>query len=181
MYSYLKALHIIFVVTWFAGLFYVPRLMIYIIEANSKPSVERLVLQNQLKMMLKRLWLAITWPSAIITLILGIIVTINGKWYNIIFTNRGIWFQLKILFVVLLYAYHFSLQYLINKIEHEQYPCTAQQIRYWNEVPTLLLFAIVTLVVVKQWISFFWMLIGIIALISVLMIAIRLYKKRRKS
>ncbi|MDP3392964.1 CopD family protein [Sediminibacterium sp.] len=181
MYPYLKALHIIFVVTWFAGLFYVPRLLIYIIEANSKPSSERLIIQTQLKIMLNRLWLAITWPSAIITLILGIIVAINGKWFSIFFTKEGIWFQLKILLVVLLYAFHFSLQYLINKIEDEQYPYTAQQIRYWNEVPTLLLFAIVALVVVKQWISFFWMVIGIIALISVLIIAIRLYRKWRSS
>ncbi len=181
MYPYLKALHIIFVVTWFAGLFYVPRLLIYIIEANSKPSSERLIIQTQLKIMLNRLWLAITWPSAIITLILGTIVTINGKWYSIIFTNGGIWFQLKIVLVILLYAYHFSLQYLINKTMDEHYPYSAQQIRYWNEIPTLLLFAIVALVVVKQWISFFWMLIGIIFLISLLVVAIRLYKKWRKN
>ena len=67
----IKALHIIFVVTWFAGLFYIVRLFIYQREAQDKPERERAVLTEQFKLMSKRLWLGITWPSAIITSILG--------------------------------------------------------------------------------------------------------------
>lgn len=179
MYPYLKALHIVFVVTWFAGLFYMPRLVIYIIEANEKAVAEKKIIQDQLKIMLKRLWLGITWPSAIITLIFGIIVTINGNWHTILFEEQGLWFLLKIFLVVLLYGYHFSLQYLYKKSMQDEYPYTAQQVRYWNEVPTVLLIAIVLLVVVKQLISFFWALIGIFALLFVLFAAIGLYKKYR--
>ncbi len=179
MYPYLKALHIVFVVTWFAGLFYMPRLVIYIIEASEKAATEKKVLQDQLKIMLKRLWLGITWPSAIITLIFGIVVTINGGWHKIIFEKEGLWFLLKLILVVLLYGYHFSLQYFYKKSMHDEYPYTAQQVRYWNEVPTILLIAIVLLVVVKQLISFFWALIGIFTLLLVLFTAIKLYKKYR--
>jgi len=68
-FLYLKAVHIIFIVTWFAGLFYMPRLFVYIIESHSKPEPERTILLKQLNMMASRLWFAITWPSAIVTLI----------------------------------------------------------------------------------------------------------------
>lgn len=179
MYPYLKALHIVFVVTWFAGLFYIPRLVIYIIEANEKIETEKVIIQNQLKIMLKRLWLGITWPSAIITLIFGIVVTINGGWYKTFFEPQGLWFLIKILLVVLLYGYHFSLQYLYSKSMRGEYPYSAQKVRYWNEIPTVLLIAIVLLVVVKQLISFFVALTGIFTLLFVLFFAIRIYKKCR--
>ncbi|HQS36508.1 MAG TPA: CopD family protein, partial [Sediminibacterium sp.] len=110
MYSYIKALHIIFVVTWFAGLFYIPRLMIYIIEANEKPEYEKTIIHEQLKIMLKRLWFGITWPSAFITFILGIWVALSGNWFNIVFQKEGKWFLVKLVLVLLLYGYHFSLQ-----------------------------------------------------------------------
>jgi protoporphyrinogen IX oxidase len=181
MYPYLKALHIVFVVTWFAGLFYMPRLVIYIIEANEKVVTEKKVLQDQLKIMLKRLWLGITWPSAIITLLFGLIVTFNGGWNKIIFEKEGLWFLLKLILVVLLYCYHFSLQYLYKKSMYDEFPYTAQQVRYWNEVPTVLLIAIVLLVVVKQLISFFWALIGIFTLLLILFSAIKIYKKYRSN
>src|SRR6187399_2869758 len=71
MYLYLKALHIIFIVTWFAGLFYMPRLFIYATEAGEKPETEQSVLRKQFSVMMKRLWYGITWPSAILTLLLG--------------------------------------------------------------------------------------------------------------
>ena len=70
-FSYLKALHIIFVVTWFAGLFYIVRLFIYHSEAESKPEPERSILQKQYKLMEKRLWYGITWPSMILTITFG--------------------------------------------------------------------------------------------------------------
>ena len=72
MYSYLKALHIIFVVTWFAGMFYMPRLFIYNTEAGEKDNAAKNALRDQFKIMMKRLWLGITWPSAILTLVLEV-------------------------------------------------------------------------------------------------------------
>jgi len=65
-YPYIKALHLIFVVTWFAGLFYIPRLFIYHLEALEKPSPEREILAKQFRLMTRRLWYIITWPSAIL-------------------------------------------------------------------------------------------------------------------
>lgn len=180
MYSYLKALHIVFVVTWFAGLFYMPRLLIYIIEANEKAEQERKVIQSQLVIMLRRLWFGITWPSAVITLIFGVIVMIEGSWWKLTFEKDGIWLLIKLILVVILYAYHYSLHYLYRKTVAGEYPYSAQAIRYWNELPTLLLIAIVTLVVVKQWTSFLWVTVGMLLLILVLFAAIKLYKNYRK-
>ncbi|MFT5985892.1 MAG: putative membrane protein, partial [Planctomycetota bacterium] len=65
-YNYLKSLHLIFVITWFAGLFYIVRLFVYQIEAQSKESPAREILSEQYKIMTKRLWYIITWPSMIL-------------------------------------------------------------------------------------------------------------------
>ena len=69
LYFYLKALHIVFIVTWFAALFYMPRLFVYDIEARLKPEAE--ILLNQFRIMQRRLWFGIAWPSFILTLILA--------------------------------------------------------------------------------------------------------------
>ena len=69
-YNYIKSLHLIFVITWFAGLFYMPRLFIYHIEAMEKGSPDREILAEQLKLIARRLWHIITWPSAVLTTIL---------------------------------------------------------------------------------------------------------------
>src|SRR5215831_12290285 len=108
-YQYLKALHIIFVVTWFAGMFYMPRLFIYNTEANEKEEILRKALHEQFSLMMKRLWFGITWPSAILTLMFGIIVLFKGGWNNILFTAQAQWLLVKLFFVLLLYCYHFSL------------------------------------------------------------------------
>ena len=69
MILYVKALHIIFIVTWFSGLFYIVRLFIYNTEALTEPEPAAGILQKQFSLMIKRLWLGITWPSAVLTLI----------------------------------------------------------------------------------------------------------------
>ena len=86
LYAYLKALHIVFVVTWFAGLFYMPRLFIYNTEAGEKSTEAKAALREQLGIMQQRLWYGITWPSAILTLILGTTVLFNGGWNTIVFS-----------------------------------------------------------------------------------------------
>jgi len=100
MYTYIKALHIIFVVTWFAGLFYFPRLFIYNTEANAKPKEVRNALQEQFRIMMKRLWYGITWPSAILTLIFGLTVMFNGNWHKMLGDAGGKWLEIKLGFVV---------------------------------------------------------------------------------
>lgn len=174
MYLYLKALHIIFIVTWFSGLFYIVRLFIYNAEANEKPEPEKSILKNQFSIMIKRLWFGITWPSAIITLILG-------PW--LIFINPAIldtWLWIKIGFVIALYFYHYSLHalYLQQKRNHFKY--NSQQLRIWNEVATVFLISIVMLVVVRQGLSVVWGLLGLVLFVVLLMSGIKIYKLVRK-
>ncbi len=180
MYSYLKALHIIFIVTWFAGLFYMPRLFIYNVEALQKPEEVRVALQQQFTIMMKRLWYGITWPSAIITLFLGTTILFTGGWNNIIFLEEGRWLLIKLCFVVFLYAYHLSLHIILRQQVKGVFNYTSQQLRLWNEVATVFLFAIVMLVVVKQSISVVWGLVGLVAFIALLTGAIKIYKLIRK-
>lgn len=179
MYLYLKALHIIFVVTWFAGLFYMPRLFIYNTEANDKPEAEKKVLQAQFTIMMKRLWYGITWPSAILTLILGIAVLVNLQWDKMIFQPEFRWLLIKLIFVVLLYIYHFTLHKILVQETRGIFKYSSQQLRIWNEAATVILIAVVMLVTVKQSISLVWGLVGLIVFIAMLMAAINIYKKMR--
>jgi protoporphyrinogen IX oxidase len=179
MYSYLKALHIIFIVTWFAGMFYMPRLFIYNTEAGEKNQAECEVLREQFRLMMKRLWFGITWPSAILTLIFGALVMTTGGWNKTILEPEGRWLLVKLVFVVLLYLYFFSLHRIYKQQINGIFKYSSQQLRIWNEVATIFLVAIVMLAVVKQSLSFVWGLIGLIGFVIVLMSAIRVYKMMR--
>lgn len=175
-YLYIKAIHIIFVVTWFAGLFYMPRLFIYNTEANEKDAATQAILHTQFEIMMKRLWYGITWPSAILTLILGLTVLFKGGWYGMLFNDAGKWLLIKLIFVVLLYAYHFSIQIVLNQELKGIYKFSSQQLRMYNEIATIFLVAIVILATVKQTMSFIWGIGGIVIFIFILMAAIKIYK-----
>lgn len=177
MYNYLLALHIIFVVTWFSGMFYIVRLFIYAAEANEKSEEEKKVLLPQFKLMSKRLWLGITWPSAILTLIFGPLVLWKGGWLSSI--GQQHWLHVKLLFVVLLYLYFFSLHRIYKQQQKDIFRITSQRLRIWNELATVFLVAIVMLAVVKNSMSWLWGLLGLISLMVVLMAAIKIYKKTR--
>jgi protoporphyrinogen IX oxidase len=177
---YLKALHIIFIVTWFSGLFYIVRLFIYNTEANEKAEPEKTILHNQLNIMIKRLWLGITWPSAILTLILGPWVMFNEGWHKLLFTEGGRWLFIKLQFVFLLYVYHFTLHAMYKQQQRGLFKYTSQQLRLWNEVATIFLVAIVILATVKQSMSWLWGLTGLVGFIILLMSAIRVYKILRQ-
>jgi putative membrane protein len=179
-YAYLKALHIIFVVTWFAGMFYMPRLFIYNTEANDQPEEARAVLNRQFSVMMKRLWYGITWPSAILTLIMGLSVLFTGQWHQILLEPAGRWLLVKLVFVLLLYLYHFSLHRIFKQEMNGVFKYSSQQLRIWNEVATIFLIAIVMLAVVKQSLSFVWGLVGLLLFIILLMSAIRIYKALRR-
>lgn len=180
MYLYLKALHIIFIVTWFAGLFYFPRLFIYNTETNDKPTEIREALQLQFGIMMKRLWYGITWPSAILTLVFGLWVLVKGGWLKLLFEPTGRWLLIKLIFVFFLYIYHFSLHVIFKQQIKGIFRYSSQQLRIWNEVATIFLIAIVMLVVVRENISVVWGIVGLILFIAVLMGAIRIYRTLRK-
>lgn len=179
-YQYIKALHIIFVVTWFAGMFYMPRLFIYNTEANEKDEPIQSALHQQFNIMMKRLWFGITWPSAIITLILGLTVLVDGGWNKILFTEQARWLLVKLCFVLLLYAYHLSLHKIYTQQINGVFKYSSQKLRIWNEVATIFLVAIVMLATVKQSSSFVWGIVGLICFVVLLMSAIKIYKITRQ-
>ena len=173
-YNYIKALHLIFVITWFAGLFYIPRLFIYHIEASKKTKQEADILVPQLKIMAKRLWYIITWPSAVLCIIFAFwLVLLIPSWI------AQSWMHIKLTFVVLLIAYHLKTHQIFLKLQKDKIVYTSMFMRIWNEGATLLLFAIVFLVILKD--SFHWVfgLFGILGLGLILILGIRLYKKIR--
>lgn len=174
-FEYLKALHIIFIVTWFAGLFYIVRLFIYQTEAMERPENERQILKPQLDLMTARLWYIITWPSAVLTLIFGTAVL----YYRWGYLELG-FMQAKLVFVVLLYFYHGFCHILFKELQVGRTRWTSMQLRLWNEVSTLLLFAIVFLIVLKSAIGMVYGLLGLIGLGIILMIATKIYKSYRK-
>ncbi|MET2985714.1 CopD family protein [Aureibaculum conchae] len=173
-YLYLKSLHIIFITTWFAGLFYIIRLFIYYKEAEDKPELEQGILQKQYKLMIKRLWYIITWPSAILTFIFA-----SWLLYNQPIWLSTTWMWIKLGFVLLLYLYHFSCQHMVNQVEKGHLKYSAFGLRIWNEVATILLFAIVFLVVLKNSLSWVFGTLGIIGVSVLLMLGIKLYKRIR--
>jgi putative membrane protein len=175
MYLYIKSLHIIFVVTWFAGLFYIVRLFIYQTEALQKNEPEKSILNTQLSKMSRLLWNVITWPSAIITLVLAIVLlSLQPFWLQQPFMH------IKLTFVFLLYLYHLSCHYIYKKLQKGQIKYSSTQLRIWNEVATLFLVAVVFLIVLKNEFNWIWGTIGFIGFGVVLMIAIKIYKALRE-
>lgn len=173
-FLYLKALHIIFIVTWFAGLFYMPRLLIYMTEAHEKQEPEKSILLRHFKIMSSRLWFGITWPSAIITLAMGTSLIINQpEWLQHGFMH------IKLTLVLLLYLYHFSLHYIFGLLKKDIIKYSSQQLRFWNEVATLFLISIVFIIVLKNALSMVWGIAGLIVISLSITAGIKLYKKHR--
>ena len=174
-YNYIKALHLIFIITWFAGLFYIPRLFIYHIEAGEKPEPERKILMSQFKLMTRRLWYIITWPSAILATFFAIwLLILVPSWL------QQSWMLVKLGFVVLLFAYHFKCHLIFLKLQQDRKTWTSNQMRLWNEGSTVILFAIIFLVIVRDAVNWIFGVIGIFLLAVILMIAVKIYKRLRK-
>ncbi len=150
-------------------MFYIVRLFIYNTEAGEKEGVEKEILQKQFGIMIKRLWLGITWPSAILTIIFG-------GWVTSMYTAIPQWLWIKLGFVAGLYAYHFTLQKIYSDEMKGIFKYTSNQLRVWNEVATIFLIAIVMIVTVKDNISWLWGIIGLALFTIALMSAIKIYK-----
>lgn len=177
-YLIFKSLHVIFVVSWFAGLFYIVRLFIYHTEANQRPETEKIVLQDQFNIMQRRLWYIITTPAMILTIVFGSLMlfcTHQGLYY---LTNS--WMQIKLVFVGVLLVYHFICQGIMNRLKDGNSKWTSMHLRLWNEVATLLLVGIVFLVTMQNSLNAVKGIIGFFCVAIGLMIGIRLYKKLRK-
>jgi len=175
IYRYLLALHIIFIVTWFAGLFYIVRLFIYHTEAETKTEPEKTILQTQYKLMEKRLWYGITWPSMILTIILGSWML----WLNPTLLLQA-YFILKLCFVGGLVLYHFQCHVMFKKLQNDIVNSTSFKLRLWNEVSTVFLVAIVFLIILKSNTGFIWGMLGLVIFSATLLLAIKIYKNSRE-
>jgi putative membrane protein len=173
-FLYIKALHIIFVITWFSGLFYIVRLFIYHAEAENKMSPEKEILQKQYKLMSKRLWYIITWPSAILASVFAFWLLYENPAYL-----KMPWMHVKLTFVLALYIYQGICHKIFIQLQNDIVKYSSFKLRIWNEVATIILFSIVFLVVLKSAINWIWGVVGIVLFSFILMFGIRLYKRIR--
>ncbi len=173
-YNYIKSLHLIFVITWFAGLFYIVRLFVYQIEANEKSSPEREILLTQYKIMTYRLWYIITWPSAILAVIFAIwLLILMPAWLQMP------WMQVKLGFVFLLFLYHFKCHQIYTQLQNDKFKHSSTFMRLWNEGATIILFAVVFLVVLKNAFNWVFGVLGIFLVSILIMLGFKWYKRIR--
>jgi putative membrane protein len=175
LYNYIKSLHLIFVITWFAGLFYIVRLFVYQIEANDRPSPEKEILQNQYKIMTYRLWYIITWPSAILTVFFAIwLLILMPAWIQMP------WMHVKLVFVVLLVSYQIKCHLIYKELQNNIFSYSSNFMRLWNEGATIILFAVVFLVILKNAFNWIYGVIGIVLFSILIMLGFKFYKRIRE-
>ncbi len=141
MNSYLlfKSLHLIAVISWMAGLLYLPRIFVYHSENNNE------IISNVFKTMERKLFYYIMTPAMMLSWLFGLILIHEIGFQQL----ASLWLQLKLVFVILLTVYHFYLGLLLNRFKLDQNKKTSKFYRYINEIPTLFLILIVFLVVFK--------------------------------
>lgn len=170
-----KALHIIFIVTWFAGLFYIVRLFVYAAEASAMDQPKGGILSEQYKIMMRRLWFGITWPSMVLTLLFGFwMVALVPEFLS------QTWFIVKLIMVAGLMLYHGWCQIVFRRFSRDLNKKSGNHYRMMNEVATLFLVSIVFVVVQKSSTDWMKALLGLLVLSLALMAAIKLYKRVRE-
>lgn len=175
MYLYLKSLHIIFVICWFAGLFYIVRLFVYFAEAQLKSEIEKQILSDQYKIMTNRLWYIITFPSAVLATVFGVWMLVENP-----FLLQMSWMHVKLLFVVLLWIYHIQCHLFVKQIQNGTLAKTSSFFRIWNEIATIILFAVVFLVILKNAFNWIYGVIGIVLFSILIMLGYKFYKRIRE-
>lgn len=179
LYTILKAVHIIFMVSYFAGIFYLVRLFVYYKDTDDFEETKRNILREQYVFMARRLWNIITVPAGIIML---------GTGLTLIFLNDGLmktpWFHLKLTFLLGLAMYHYwcwkkVLQ--IKKLEGNVLPIKNIKLRQANEIATFLLFLVVFTVILKSSIIEYWwqLIVGFFVLVLLIMTTVKLVNKRK--
>ena len=173
-YLYVKAIHIIFVVSWMAGLFYIVRLFIYHTEANERPAHERTILHKQFETMESKLWNIITTPAMVLTVLAGA---------TMIYLNPALlsanWMLVKLGFVAGLLGYHFICQGIIRQLKNGNFRWSSTKLRLWNEVATIFLVAIVFVVILKNAVDWIYGLVGLVIFAVLIMSAVKIYKYYR--
>jgi putative membrane protein len=177
-YNFLKSLHIIFVVSWFAGLFYLPRLLVYHVEAQDKDVQAKEILSKQFEKMEKLLFNAIMIPAMWLTWLTGISMIYITWWDNF---QAHTWLHLKLTFVVGITIYHFVCRHLIRKFRASEFILSGGQLRLFNEIATILLVAVVFLVIAKNTFDMLMGMGGFIIFAIVIMAAVTIVKKIRSN
>jgi putative membrane protein len=136
-YLIVKSLHIVFMVTWMAGLFYLPRLFVYHAQASDQVSLDRF------KVMERKLFWGIATPGGVLTIVFGLWMWLS--WFR----GEGLWLHAKVALVALLIAYHVWCGKLMLDFRHGRNTHGHVWYRWFNEIPTLVLIGIVLLVVIK--------------------------------
>lgn len=181
LYTIIKAVHIIFMVSYFAGIFYLVRLFVYYKDTDEFDEMKKQVLREQYVFMARRLWNIITVPAGVIMLTTGIIM---------IFLNLGLmktpWFHLKLTFIVGLAAYHYwcwkkILQ--IKSLNGNILPIANIKLRQANEIATFILFLVVFTVILKSTIIAYWwqLILGFVVLVLAIMMTVKLVNKKKNS
>ena len=172
-FLYLKVFHIIGVIVWFAGIFYLGRLFVYHREADDRPEPERTTLKSQFSLMERRLYYGIAWPGLCISTVFGIALIISSGLPG--------WLHAKLALVLALVVYHLWCGHLRKKLLKKNYIWNGTKFRLFNEIPTLLLFSIVFVVVFKSAISWNALLLILVSLILVIVGIVQLRTMRKKN
>ena len=174
-YYWFKAFHLVGIVVWFAGLFYLVRLFIYHVEANEQPEPARSILKNQYQLMEQRLYSIITTPGMLVTVAMAI---------GLVSTEPDVlkqgWLHIKLAFVLALIGYHHYCKRLMRQLENNECKWSSQQLRALNEAPTVMLVAIVLLAVFKNNLPTditAWVIVGMIVAMAA---TIQLYARKRR-
>ncbi len=174
-YFWFKSFHLIGVVVWFAGLFYLVRLFVYHAEASQQSEPAQTILKNQYEIMEKRLYNIITTPGMVVTVAMAIgLITTEPE------ILKSGWLHIKLALVAILLIYHFYCGRIMKQLEKGECKWTGQQFRALNEAPTVLLVAIVLLAVFKNSLPLDMTTWLIFALILAMAAAIQLYAKKRR-
>lgn len=174
-YYWFKAFHLIGIVVWFAGLFYLVRLFVYHAEASLEPEPAQTILKNQYAIMEKRLYSIITTPGMIVTVVCAVgLVSTEPE------VLKQPWLHLKLAIVLLLIGYHHYCKRIMKQLAQDECQWTGQQFRALNEAPTIMLVLIVLLAVFKNNLPLditTWVVAG---LVVAMVASIQLYAKKRR-
>jgi len=174
-YYWFKAFHIVGIVCWFAGMFYLPRLFVYHAEAYEQPEPARTILKNQYQIMEKRLYRIIMTPAMVLTIAMAIgLLTVEPV------VLKETWLHVKMTCVALLLVYHFYCQRIMKKLAADECKMSGQQFRWFNEFPTVFFVIVVMLAVFKNNLptdATTWL---IAAMVLGMAIAIQLYARKRR-
>jgi protoporphyrinogen IX oxidase len=174
-YLWFKAFHIVGIVCWFAGLFYLPRLFVYHAEANEQPEPARSILKNQYQIMEKRLYRIIMTPALILTIVMAI---------GLVYTEPDVlkqpWLHFKLALVAALLVYDHLCLRIMKKLATDTCTLTGQQFRWFNEFPTVLFVIIVMLAIFKNDVptdATAWLVFGMTIAMAAF---IQLYARKRR-